>query len=79
MVVVSLGQLQLNAPSTPLKVTVGQPAVDLAFGDPTKANDLIAKRVDSIAQWAIDERSSILILPEGIADDKSFPPSTPFR
>lgn len=78
LMALSVTQLGAKVDTTPLRVTVGQPAVDLAFGDLRAQPGLIADSVDRITHEAILNGSKLLILPEGIGDDQNFPPQTPF-
>ncbi len=49
------------------RVTIGQPAVDMAFGDPAMQELLLAGHIDKITTEAETDQSSLLVLPEGVA------------
>lgn len=66
--------------STPTKITVGQPGVDLAFGDPEVAEYEMGKSVDAIESHARSVDAQLVVLPEGLAHiGNRFPPNLPFH
>lgn len=61
-------------------ITVGQPGVNLAFGDPSEKIAKVEGPVRRLISQAADQRSSLLVLPEGlVSGDGSFPPVVPFE
>jgi apolipoprotein N-acyltransferase len=76
---VSILQFNATAPSDPIQVTVGQPGIDMAFGNPSTQVGDVARRVDAISAAALADGSRLLILPEGISKDGNFPPHPQFR
>ena len=68
-------------PSTELiPVTIGQTGVDLAFGDPEIQRFKTAQQAQVMIQAGVADHSRLLVMPEGIADTYSVPPSSlPFR
>jgi len=81
LVILALSTYQLfaNVSTTPFPVTVGQPGVDMAFGNRRTRSDDIATNVDSISAKAIADGSRLLVLPEGVGEDDHSPPRPPFR
>jgi apolipoprotein N-acyltransferase len=66
-------------PDKKMKVTVGQPGVDMAFGDADKREEDLGVAVHHLMQVAIRTNSSLLVLPEGLADaSDGLPPNAPF-
>ena len=65
--------------TTPLRVTAGQPGVDLAFGDPKPNKLAVEFNVAQIQEQARNEKSQLLVLPEGLIHTPStMPPKIPF-
>ena len=63
-----------------LIVTVGQPGVDMAFGDPLTQENQVAKNAGDIIENARLQNAGLIVLPEGIADGtENFPPVTGFK
>lgn len=79
--VASVLQYTYDVAATPFMLTVGQPGVDLAFGNPHRRQEEIEFSVDRIAAKALADGSQLVVLPEGIGDDEfnRFPPQPPFR
>lgn len=67
-----------RGPSEPFPVSVGQPGVDMAFGNPSRARTDIAENVEPIVTDALAHGSRLLILPEGVGLDDHYPPQPPF-
>jgi apolipoprotein N-acyltransferase len=59
-------------------VTVGQPGVDMAFGDQQREPEALAASIDPMIQSAKANGSQLLVLPEGIANARHLPPLTSF-
>ena len=78
LMAVSIFQYRTKVPSDPFQVTIGQPGVDMAFGDPKTRLDEIAQSVDAISASAYRDGSKLLVLPEGIGQDSHNPPRPPF-
>jgi apolipoprotein N-acyltransferase len=74
----SIFEARLSPPSRPLDVTVGQPGIDMAFGDRETRSADIATSVNQISDQAVRNHSKLLILPEGIGNDSHNPPRPPF-
>jgi apolipoprotein N-acyltransferase len=66
-------------PATPVPITVAQPGVDMAFGDPAQQQLDLKANVTPIAERAATDGTRLLVLPEGIADARTMPPGVPFR
>jgi apolipoprotein N-acyltransferase len=80
LAVVSLALYLAPIPSRNFYVTVGQPGVDLAFGDPSVSDAQMGKAVDKIEQDAQQAGSQLVVLPEGLVHVGShFPPPMPFH
>ena len=62
-----------------IAVTIGQPGVDMAFGDHATQDQRIAEAVQRFSAQATINKSAFLLLPEGISGDGGeFPPQTHF-
>ena len=59
-------------------ITIGQPGVDLAYGDPAAQDAALAVAVAEFTVAAFDARAKLLVLPEGVSSGGAFPPDTPF-
>lgn len=59
-------------------ITIGQPGVDLAFGDPAAEGGALALSVAEMTVAAVDAQAKFLVLPEGVARGGGFPPQPPF-
>ncbi len=55
----------LESSTTPVRVTVGQTGVDMAFGDPATQELRTAKVIDQLEKRALESKSRLLVLPEG--------------
>jgi len=68
------------ATGTPTTIMIGQPGVDLAFGDPATQQAGIYQAVEQILPKARNAKVSLLVLPEGISGATvQLPPSPSFR
>lgn len=74
----SLLILGYDAPATPMRVSSGQPAVDLAFGDQTRTPERLRTNIGAISDQASASGSKLLVLPEGISEAPTMPPQAPF-
>lgn len=82
LVVVVLSLLRMSQPvsSNPMRVTIGQPGVDMAFGDQATADARLGLNVSSILVEAQRNGSQLVVLPEGIArSGGDNEPETSFR
>lgn len=59
-------------------VTLGQPGVDLAFGDPAQTDRALGLAVTELTLSAAVQDADLLVLPEGIVSGGEFPPVPPF-
>ncbi|MEZ0325596.1 MAG: apolipoprotein N-acyltransferase [Fimbriimonas sp.] len=59
-------------------VTAGQPGVDLAFGPAKTRNEDLRATIQPILDKADKDGTQLVVLPEGIADARRMPPTTPF-
>jgi apolipoprotein N-acyltransferase len=76
---VSLARYAAPASGETVKITVGQPGVDLAFSLPEERDARLRLAVAEIYSRARSQGSSLIVLPEGVASaGDSMPPSTPF-
>ena len=78
LLAVSVFQYRVKVPSDPFPMSIGQPGIDMAFGDHDKREYQIAENVDGISEQAYATGSKLLILPEGIGNDSHTPPKPPF-
>lgn len=84
-VVLALGLLSLVRWGQPIEgqrkvVTIAQPGVDMAFGDPTQEPAKLADAVGRAFGSAALQGSDLVVLPEGLTSGgDSMPPATPFR
>ena len=69
----------MHSPSDPFTMTIGQPGVDMAFGNRHTRSDDLAGNIDQITDVAVKDGSQLLILPEGIYQDSDYPPKPRFR
>jgi apolipoprotein N-acyltransferase len=74
MLLLSLGWYLRPTHGNPVRLTVGQPGWDMAFGDLQARDQQIAMRVATLEKQAIAAHSSLLILPEGLVEGGDFPP-----
>lgn len=77
----ALSVLRYYAPLGPesFRVTLVQPGVDLAFGDPSLRDEALRASVARASVQATRERSQLIVLPEGVAKGGSMlPPQAPF-
>jgi apolipoprotein N-acyltransferase len=80
IVVIPLILTMVRRPSRALRVTAGQPGIDLAFGDQRQAELGVIFNVQQMEGQARRDGSKLLVLPEGIMHtDRSLPPDVPFR
>ncbi|AIE83462.1 apolipoprotein N-acyltransferase [Fimbriimonas ginsengisoli] len=76
---ISIMALSSHPASTPTPITIGQPGVDMAFGEPEKQIAALGRNITPIAEQAAKDGTSLLVLPEGISEAPTMPPSTVFR
>lgn len=62
-----------------MTLTVGQPGVDLAFGDPAAQDADLALSVAELTVAAATNDARLLILPEGVSSGSGFPPKPAFE
>ena len=60
-------------------ITVGQPGVDLAFGNPATQDADLALAVGELTLAAAAQNSRLLVLPEGVSSGVGYPPTPPFE
>jgi len=75
---ISVTTLSIDVPTTKVAMTVGQPGVDMAFGDPETIDQEIFRNTSRIASVAAADGSKLLILPEGQVKAPTMPPVLPF-
>ena len=69
-VCVSLVLYSVNPVTKPLRVTIGQTGVDMAFSNQATAQSRTNAAVQSIVKSAERDRSELLVLPEGTSSEK---------
>lgn len=69
----------VGGPYENVPVTIGQPGVDMAFGDPSAEDSALYAKITPIAKKAKADGSHLLVLPEGIATALVMPPEPPFK
>lgn len=74
----SLVSMKSEPATTPFPVTIGQPGVDVAFGDQSLMEEALGKSIDRIAADASADGSKLLVLPEGVAVAPTMPPHVSF-
>jgi len=79
LLLLSVVYYRSSAPSDSFPVTVGQPGIDMAFGDRKVRLLDISQNVDAISSKALADGSKLLVLPEGIGEDDNDPPRPPFK
>jgi apolipoprotein N-acyltransferase len=62
-----------------MRIAIGQPGVDEAFGPTESRKAQIASAVDHLVERARNSRAALLVLPEGIAGGGEYPPQPPFH
>jgi len=78
--VVSIVRFEAPTSAAKATITVGQPGVDLAFGNPDQNNAILKQTVADFYTQARRQQSDLLVLPEGISGpDGSFPPTPVFK
>ena len=60
-------------------ITIGQPGVDLAFGNPATQDAALAASVAELTLAAASAQARLLVLPEGVSSGASYPPRPPFE
>lgn len=78
MLLLSLAWYMRPVAGHSVRLSVGQPGWDMAFGDPHARDEQIGMRVARLEKQAIDAGSTLLILPEGMAEGRDYPPHPPF-
>src|SRR5579885_303670 len=78
LVTLSLGRFSLPLPNTKKTITIGQPGVDMAFGNPETQKADLSRACKTIVSSASETNSSLIVFPEGIGDGTTTPPTTPF-
>jgi len=69
----------ISKPKThPFAVTVGQPGVDMAFGNPQTARSEAARNISGFVAAARAGGSQMLVLPEGSVEGDDYPPRPEF-
>lgn len=63
----------------PVTLAAGQSGWDMAFGDQSKTEQEIGRRVDDLIRQARAEGVALLVLPEGIVSGGSYPPVPAFH
>ncbi len=63
----------------PFPVTIGQPGVDMAFGDEYLAPIEAARNIDGFTASALTDGSKLMVLPEGTVRGTDFPPRPLFE
>jgi len=74
----SVMTLGASEPTQNVAMTVAQPGVDMAFGNPETVDADIFRNVSRIAATAASDGSKLLILPEGQLSAPTMPPVLPF-
>jgi apolipoprotein N-acyltransferase len=69
----------VDDPTDVVRVKVGQPGVDMAFGNPSEQPVKLARAIQPMLDAADRDGTQLVVLPEGISDARQMPPSTPFR
>jgi len=76
---VSALQYRQNPPTDIFPVTVAQPGVDMAFGNPETAPEEAARNVDIFTVSALKDGSKLMVLPEGTVHGTDYPPQPLFK
>ena len=71
-------QYMVKVPSHKFPITVGQPGVDLAFGDEKTSHIEVARNVMGFLASAAYDGSKLLVLPEGTVGGNDDPPQPDF-
>jgi len=72
-------QYMASPPSDVFPVTVVQPGVDMAFGNPDTSHLEAARNIDGFSASAHVDGSKLMVLPEGAVEGKDFPPQPLFK
>lgn len=78
LLALSLVRYNAPQPGDSKVVTIGQPGVDLAFGDPGETERQVTRAVNEIMLSAAVQGADLVVLPEGLVNDGAFPPNPPF-
>ncbi|MCB8933181.1 MAG: apolipoprotein N-acyltransferase [Fimbriimonadaceae bacterium] len=78
LLALSLVRYNAPAPGEVKTVTLGQPGVDLAFGDPARTDREVAMAVNEIILSAATQNVDLVVLPEGLVNEGAFPPHPSF-
>jgi apolipoprotein N-acyltransferase len=62
-----------------VKIGVGQPGVDMAFGDPSTREQQLTNNVERLIDSARSQGVAFLALPEGVSESALYPPQPSFR
>ena len=65
--------------TTPLRIAMGQPGFDMAFGDQHERDRELAIRINRISELALQAHASLLVLPEGVVSESGVPPEPSFE
>jgi apolipoprotein N-acyltransferase len=76
--VLSLGWYLRPTSTSNVRVAMGQPGVDMAFGDASTREEREGLAVEALVEKAQRSGASLLVLPEGVAGSTSYPPIPPF-
>ncbi|MDR3692526.1 MAG: apolipoprotein N-acyltransferase [Fimbriimonas sp.] len=79
LLTVSIIQYRIDPPADVLPVTVVQPGVDMAFGNPATVHEEAAFNIDGFMASALTDGSRLMVLPEGAIKGDDDPPKPPFR
>lgn len=79
LLVVSLARYRSPLSGDTVRVTAGQPGVDLAYGDPNTEQARLRAAIEALYDESEEAGSRLLVLPEGlVGGGNGLPPSTPF-
>ncbi|MCW5942716.1 MAG: apolipoprotein N-acyltransferase [Fimbriimonadaceae bacterium] len=80
LLLVSLARFQSSVVGDTMRITAGQPGVDLAYGDSVTEPVRLREAIQELYGQAEEAGSSLLVLPEGlVSGGGGLPPLTPFE
>lgn len=78
ILILSLLRAFTSSATDPRVVTVAQPGVDMAYGDPDTEFARLKGSIQPLMDAARTNGTQLFVLPEGVADARVNPPRTPF-
>jgi apolipoprotein N-acyltransferase len=75
---ISLAWYSRPLSTSPMRIALGQPGFDMAFGDERIRDVELARRIDRLETLAVQAHAALLVLPEGVIGAGDIPPEPDF-